>query len=1297
MQARFIFFAIAFAALSVGLHFRPEGARAQQPRTAVANELASKAQQSAEIEDYERALEFARHALTKTEAVEVATKGRAGSETANALGRLAWYALLAGQTKVALNAAGRGYALAPEKHWIETNRLLALVLLGRTKEALASYRTNLKRPLAPGAERSWQDSIEQDLAALLQRGVGRSRITAFIDAAGGLVPRELLRPQPSVRAEREAVARAEEQNKRLTALQASGKSAEALNVLRETVELLKAALGADHRLVGLWLRGVADYQFSLDPKVDVRPLYARALEIAERTYGPDHPETILPLQTLATLDARAGDIPSARRHLERAGQVAEGRGTTQAKALAETLGQLAELELTQNGSAAAVAFLSDGLKRIAAIADEQSEAMALVRIKLADQLQGAGRLKDADDLFVAALPALERAKKPDHLLIARVLSSRQLYLQKTARRSPEVVTIGRQLISHLEAADVPNSGDLTQQFQHAIWNARYALGVALMNIGGWREAEEQLRAVLRYREQEQPQRPDSLAGALSGLGLLMANMERWQEALPLHERALALREKLPSAEDSNLSVTLGQLALAYRHLDRHVDSERMYRRQIELLEHEKVRDAKSLALAYSGLASLFTDTGRLRQAGDYHARAVQALDGASNLDPGDLPLVLEGLALWQKQMGRYGDAEKNGRRALAVREERFGRDDPETSVAISALGSILARGDRLTEAKSFYRRSIAILEAAPTHPRAQRLDIERGNLASLLAKRGHFEEAMRLHQLSLDAKKSRFGEASWQYAQALGNYAELIGLMGDDRAALATNERGLAIMEKVHGLVHEHVATALNNVATSYQLEDRHADAERALRRAIEINERLLGVDHPDTHTNLHNLAGQLRKLGRYNEAIAIYQRLVTERERVLGPDHSNLAGTLTQQSHALSAVGRHDEAIAAAKRALGILTSLFGPEHIDVANAHNALGSAYGWAGRNEDALEENKNALDIRARLLKPDHPDVINSYNNIGAALQSLGRLDEAEAMLRTGLARAETAFGAASHRTLSLRDNLAFVALRRGDWLGAIAALDERIQYELASPGAGMTSTFEISAATQEGVRGSSIAVLQAASMALKEGLTLDKEAERAVFDALQRYVAGAASARLDQLGRRWAARDPRVADLVRQRQDIGGRIAKQDRRITAIVASGNRDGTDLADARSEFSALQARQASLEGDIRAAYPAYFDLVKPKPLSVAEMQALLREGEVAILAATLRTPGYPNVDPGTGLVWAITRDRHRLVKNQPCSRRHGGRHPGYALRPGCIGLEWTGSHVGEQAIDLRTACRPQPRPRW
>lgn len=115
---------------------------------------------------------------------EKAEVGRPASNTAKALGELAWYALLARSHDEALATSQRAAALAPQLLWVETNRAHALLFLGRAAEARELYLAHKHKRPSEESDKLWEDIIAEDFDALRAAGIQHPEFVKVLSALG---------------------------------------------------------------------------------------------------------------------------------------------------------------------------------------------------------------------------------------------------------------------------------------------------------------------------------------------------------------------------------------------------------------------------------------------------------------------------------------------------------------------------------------------------------------------------------------------------------------------------------------------------------------------------------------------------------------------------------------------------------------------------------------------------------------------------------------------------------------------------------------------------------------------------------------------------------------------------------------------------------------------------------------------------------------------------------------------------------------------------------------------------------
>ncbi|MFH1980976.1 MAG: CHAT domain-containing protein [Pseudomonadota bacterium] len=137
-------------------------------------------------------------------------------------------------------------------------------------------------------------------------------------------------------------------------------------------------------------------------------------------------------------------------------------------------------------------------------------------------------------------------------------------------------------------------------------------------------------------------------------------------------------------------------------------------------------------------------------------------------------------------------------------------------------------------------------------------------------------------------------------------------------------------------------------------------------------------------------------------------------------------------------------------------------------------------------------------------------------------------------------------------------------------------------------------------------------------------------------------------------------DPTLADLVRQEQDTGLKVASLKATYFNAVAAG---GSNLAELERAIQALTRAWEALQARIAEAFPKYDNYVRARPPSLADIKGALAASEALITIWTL---------PDKTLVWAIP--------------RNGA--PSFAVVP--LGA----ADLGDKVRQLRRALKPDAR---
>jgi tetratricopeptide (TPR) repeat protein len=579
-------------------------------------------------------------------------------------------------------------------------------------------------------------------------------------------------------------------------------------------------------------------------------------------------------------------------------------------------------------------------------------------------------------------------------------------------------------------------------------------------------------------------------------------------------------------------------------------------------------------------------------------------------DP-DVATALNNLGLLYRKQGRYTDAERLYKRALAMQRKALRPDYPDIAISLNNLAALYDQQGRYADAEPLYKRSLAIRQKA-LRPDDPDVVLSLNNLATLYERQGRYSDAESFLKQVLAIRQTTLRPDHPDIALSLNNLAAHYDQQGRYAEAEALYKRSLAIRRKALGPYHPDVAQSLNNLALIYREQRRNADAEPLYKRSLAISEKALGPDHPDVATALNNLALLYQDQSRYADAEPLLKRAMAIAEKAFGPSHPSVAKTLNNLALLYESQGRYAEAEQMYNRSLAISEKALGFDHPDVATALNNLALLYDDQARYAAAEPLCKRALAIWEKTLGPDHPEVATALNNLAALYNHQGRYSDAEPLYERALAIREKTLGPDHPDVAIIANNLADSYRSQGRYGDALPLVRRTLADKRAATWSALPVLF-----------GAWGAKLLSTDEAIDDGLNV-----------VQRSSQTAAGLALNALTVRFAAGNDRLAQLVRQDQDLAGEAANLDKAIIAAVSKepSQRDAVAEQRIRGRVAAIAKKRDELQVIFRREYPDYAALSNPQPLAVKDIQPLLADDEALVVIHLDRQKNY---------IWAINRN--------------------------------------------------------
>jgi CHAT domain-containing protein len=577
-------------------------------------------------------------------------------------------------------------------------------------------------------------------------------------------------------------------------------------------------------------------------------------------------------------------------------------------------------------------------------------------------------------------------------------------------------------------------------------------------------------------------------------------------------------------------------------------------------------------------------------------------------------------------------------------------------------------GGKNTEALPLHRRVVELSDKTlgPEHPKS----LERAeSMAYALSLAGRRTEARPLFLRAIKSREHALSGKKYESEEMMldaNKLADLYGEVGRFNDAETTYKRVLAAQEKAHGPMHPNVAKVLEKLSMFYTIHERYAELEAVLQRRLTILEKtqdathfadpnlpqdfVIRLAHMDTMSAVNDLADLYGTLGRYSEMEALVKRNLATVKAERGNEDLLVSTNYMQLGRIAVVRGRYADAESYFKKAMEI-EQRTPNRQVYWCGMCEFLAEVYLRQGRFDDAEKVAKKAISptngtVANLLAFPDTGYLIVAQSNFARK-----RYAEAEKLFAQVMLGIEASYGPDVNAIVPPIVGMAEVKLAQGNPLEsydyAKRATTHRLRrIDARAESLTMSSRGQMRPVDFYDQSAFDIHLRAAAELALRSPDRAPALAAE-TFELSQRAQHSQAASALSQMAVRFAQGDGALAQLIRQRQELTEQYRMLDKNLAAAISQPNAQRNDAEEdnARKARENLVKRIKAIDANLAKQFPQYAALVNPAPLSIQEVQQLLRPGEVLIQISQEAVDPFPfRHSVGQTYVWAVTRDEAR-----------------------------------------------------
>ena len=548
--------------------------------------------------------------------------------------------------------------------------------------------------------------------------------------------------------------------------------------------------------------------------------------------------------------------------------------------------------------------------------------------------------------------------------------------------------------------------NLYDEIHYSIAESYNNLGVLYKNIGDRDLAFMYIESSLNIKIKLYGEEHSVVAIAYTNLGAMYQQEANYAQALEYYQKSLEIKLKLyDNKRHPVLAISYSNVGTMYTLLG-------MYDRAIEnfnlclniRLQFWENENHPQIAETYSNLGECYKRKGDYDDALNYHKRALKIRVKLFGENHPITAASYENLAKTYYKLGEYEEALDYIDKALPLQQNDVG-----LARIYTILGNIYLALGNCEKAKEYHTQAseLRLQIFNKEHPRNAE---SYKYLGEVYVKQHQYDYALELYLQALEIIETHYGTEHPDLIAYYSDLGELYYIIGDYSNSQKYYEKTYELRKRIFGEQHISIAKSYNELGLVYKALGEYGKAEEYYNKSLTIRTKLYDENNIGVAETYNNLGTLYRTLGNYDKALEYYEKSLKIKMKLLSQAKlesekdsliESLAVTYNNIGNIYILQKDYEKALKYQEKSLDIKLSLYGELHPSIAISYTNLGRLYLEQNDYDSAISYFQKSLELKLQLYNPTDVHITTSYKVLSMVYENLGDYNISLEYLDSGL--------------------------------------------------------------------------------------------------------------------------------------------------------------------------------------------------------------------------------------------------------------------------------------------------------